>query len=532
MSPSQKFSTFGDPAVTPITPPAGYTLDPPQASSFGDPPDAPPAGYTLDPPQQSDHSGFFHSLYDATIGGAIGTLKTAIGTDQLDDIAAKVKAGDYKGAALALGQYATQGPAGRIGDQVAQGSIDAAKQAGQDVSAGNYGQAAIHGIQAVPVVGPLVSRPIDQAAQGDYSGALGTLSGDALMLGAGKLAEAGAGAVDSSAASAADALRRQSLRGGYTVNTPAADVTAAAQTMRDANIPMTAGGAQKISQALADLQQQKVGLARQATQAGGTIDPLAVDSRALDTARKWAVQVDPTADLRAISKTRQGFMDRQTQTIPAKPASTVLGPNGQPATAAIPAGSRVIQIPLDEAEALKEGTYSKVYDQSPGGLATAAAEKALARGLKEEIEAQVPEMGKLNASQAKLLNLQGILEQAVNKYSNNGGLAGSIAKNTFSLKGLNVGAATGLASHSPIYGASAAVLQSILADPMVQSRLAQAIDWGRRAAPQEYGPIGYGAALARVNSYQQSLGGKPGEQDPKGRRPQANWQGPGGPNGQ
>jgi len=397
-------------STTDQAPPAAGAA--PQWQSTGD--HAPAA------PQQDEHSGFWHSLYDSTVGGALGTIKTAIGTDQLDDIAKRVTAGDYKGAALSLGQYVTKGPAGRLGDAAVQSSIDSGKAFAGDVKDPSKGgtitsplragaNAAADLVGAVPLVGPMVARPVKQAVAGDYAGAGGTVLGDALTIGAGKVGDipAVADATDATAGF----LRRGALRGGYQVNTPAAEVDSAIATMGENKVPMTPGGLKTINAALADLQQQKIALATAHAQAGGVIDPAAVDARGLDVARKAAVQVNPADDIRQIQKVRQNFQAEHSQVTPAQPASTILGPNGQPLTPAIPASSQTIPIPIDEAEALKEGTYKKVFDESPGNAATAAAEKGLARGLKEEIEAQIPEMGALNAKQAKLINLQGILEQ-------------------------------------------------------------------------------------------------------------------------
>lgn len=474
-------------------------------------------------PLSDPHSGFWHSLYDSTVGGALGTLKNAIGTEQLDDIAKRVNAGDYKGAALSLGQYVTKGPVGRLGDAAVQSSIDSGKALVQDLKDPSAGgkitsptragaNLTADAVGAIPLVGPIVSRPIKQAVAGDYAGSGGTVLGDALMLGTGKVGDIPV--VGDAMEGAANMLRRQSLKGGFNVNTPSADVSQAIQTMRDQGIPMTPKGVAKISATLAELQKQKLDSVRQAAQSGATIDPNSVDARAAQAQQRAANQVNPKPDVKQTQTVRSNFMDANTQTTPAQPASTILGPNGQPLTPAVPATSKTVPIPLDKAEALKEGTYSKVYDPSPGKAATAKAEQALARGLKEEIETQVPEMGLLNAAQAKGINLQGILEKAVNKYTNGGGFLGNLIKSTLSPTSTALGAATGVLSHSPEWGASAAVLRAVLSDPAVQSQVARAIDIVRRGDTNYAGPTGMASAMMRVNDYRDSLSAPPPQPPP------------------
>jgi len=140
-------------------------------------------------PQGSAGSRFFHSLYDSTIGGALHTLARGIGSDELGQIHDQLNKGNYGAAALLIGKYATQGPQGRLAGDMVDSSIDQGKAAVAAAKAAQPGQAAIHGIAAVPMVGPMVAKPIDQVSKGDYAGAAGTVTGTGLSLAAPSLLE-------------------------------------------------------------------------------------------------------------------------------------------------------------------------------------------------------------------------------------------------------------------------------------------------------------------------------------------------------
>jgi hypothetical protein len=127
------------------------------------------------------------------------------------------------------------------------------------------------------------------------------------------------------------------------------------------------------------------------------------------------------------------------------------------------------------------------------------AQKALARGLKEEIATQFPEISNLNAQESKLLNLQPVLERAVNRISNH------------QLIGIGtplVGTAVKSATGSGGIGAAAAAMKAVLDNPMVKSRLAISLSKGAR--------IPYASALAKVGAYSSALGAatsNPGQGD-------------------
>jgi hypothetical protein len=153
---------------------------------------------------------------------------------------------------------------------------------------------------------------------------------------------------------------------------------------------------------------------------GVTIDPNAVATR-VDDMRGRFQTVDPAKDLAAIDATKQRFLDQFTP--PAQPApqpSGLLGPNGQPLPAPPPPPAPVAQpIPLDVAQAMKTNTNA-ILSPKMGELSTASAEaqKALVRGLKEEIEGVFPEIAGLNARQGALMGLEPAVESAVKRIAN------------------------------------------------------------------------------------------------------------------
>lgn len=121
-----------------------------------------------------------------------------------------------------------------------------------------------------------------------------------------------------------------------------------------------------------------------------TIPRRAVGQRLNDVYDQFRNQVAPTADLHRIRNIGREFR----QTNPS-------------------------QIPVQRAQQIKQGTYraqGKKYGQQGG--AEVEAEKALARGLKEEIETAVPDVVPLNARESALIQLRKALEDASRRTGN------------------------------------------------------------------------------------------------------------------
>jgi hypothetical protein len=143
-----------------------------------------------------------------------------------------------------------------------------------------------------------------------------------------------------------------------------------------------------------------------------------------------------------------------------------------------------------DAQAMKQGTYRVLKGKfGEQGSAAVEGQKDLARGLKEEIATQFPEINGLNAGESSLLNLQPALERAVNRISNHQaiGIGTPIAG----------GAAKALTGSGSV-GVVASVLKGVLDNPEFKSKLAIAVSKGAK--------IPIGSAIARVQAYSAALG--------------------------
>jgi hypothetical protein len=202
-------------------------------------------------------------------------------------------------------------------------------------------------------------------------------------------------------------------------------------------IPVTQGGLDKLGGLIDDLN-DKIS-ATIATDPNRPINKFAVTSRLGGTAKKFATQVNPESDLNAISESGNEFLRNQ--------------PN---------------DIPAADAQALKQGTYRALGDKAYGELkgATIESQKSLARGLKEEIATQFPEINDLNAQDSRAINLQDSLERAVNRIGNHQllGIGTPIA----------AGAAKAVTGSNKV-AAVAGLLKAVLDNPAVKSNLAIAL---------------------------------------------------------
>jgi hypothetical protein len=161
------------------------------------------------------------------------------------------------------------------------------------------------------------------------------------------------------------------------------DSAIAIQELLDRGISPNAAGVEKLRGVIGETNQQ----IKQAI-AGSTAD---VSKRQaamplLDTLRQYSKQVSPASDLDAIRKTGLEFLSH-----PSYSGST---------------------IPVQAAQELKQGTYkilAKKYGQV--GTADTEAQKAIARGLKDEIAAAVPAVQGLNAQESRLLKTLDVAER-------------------------------------------------------------------------------------------------------------------------
>lgn len=314
-----------------------------------------------------------------------------------------------------------------------------------------------------------MSLPV-QAAVGGLSGAAQT----ALEGGSGK-ASAASGAVGAVlpvaghyVGEAMDPLARKLYQSALKPSTtiPAAKVGQIVDTALQESIPVTETGVSKLANLIDDTNQKiKDVIASDPTK---TVNKFSVASRLSDTFKRFSTQVNPEADLGAVGDAGNEFLRNQPGEIPAQ-----------------------------DAQALKQGTYQQLGQKAYGEMKTASLEsqKALARGLKEEIANQFPQLNELNAQDSKLYDLQEPLTRAVQRISNHQviGIGTPIAA--------SAGAAiTGSAKVGVVSG----LIKAVLDDPVVKSKLAIALSKsGQGSLPMSLVNTqieAYSAALAHASS--------------------------------
>lgn len=147
------------------------------------------------------------------------------------------------------------------------------------------------------------------------------------------------------------------------------------KTLLDEGVSVTEGGLAKLQRLLSATNAE----IRAAVQsAPGSIEKTNVAARVLPTAAKVSQQVNPSDDLAAVGRTVTDFMDHP----------VVSGP----------------RMSVPEAQAMKVGTYEQIGKKyGEVSSATIQTQKALARGLKEEIAAEVPGIAAMNARDSALM---------------------------------------------------------------------------------------------------------------------------------
>lgn len=172
----------------------------------------------------------------------------------------------------------------------------------------------------------------------------------------------------------------------------------AIETMLEEGFNATRGGVDSMKAKIADLNDE---IAKKIAMSPATVDKAAVADRLRGLLDKFTEQVKPNADTKAIQDSWTEFLQH-------------------------PLISNATDIPVQLAQKLKQGTYTALGKKSYGELkgAEVEAQKALARGLKEEISAAVPEVAPLNARESSLINATNVAERRAMLQDNNnlGGL--------------------------------------------------------------------------------------------------------------
>lgn len=157
----------------------------------------------------------------------------------------------------------------------------------------------------------------------------------------------------------------------------------AVRVLLDYGISPTKRGVEKLQELISG---KNDAIADMIANSGATVDKQAVLGTLGNVRQKFSNQVSPTGDLNAIQRVADDFT--------AHP--NLVGND----------------IPVQSAQKLKQGTY-KVLSGKYGevGSAETEAQKALARGLKDEIATAVPGVGALNAEESRLITALNVAER-------------------------------------------------------------------------------------------------------------------------
>lgn len=310
----------------------------------------------------------------------------------------------------------------------------------------------------IPIVGPALAKAGHQFESGNVAGGAGTMTG---LVAPGLVPEgieAGSSAINrlTTAPKTAAGLYESALKPSTTL-APAVRAQRIQAGLQN-EIPVSAAGVDKLNSLVADLQKQVSGTI--ASKPGATISAQDVAARLNATKAKFTNQVNPEADLASIEASKQEFLRNQPS-----------------------------DIPVGQAQSLKTGTYQQLKGNAYGQMKPAAieAQKALARGIKEELEAQFPEIKDMNAKEGALIGLDKSLERAVNRIGNweQIGIGTPIA----------AGAGAAVTGSTPV-GVAAGVMAAVLRNPILKSKLA--ISLARKGIPLN-------AANARIGAYTAAL---------------------------
>jgi hypothetical protein len=185
-------------------------------------------------------------------------------------------------------------------------------------------------------------------------------------------------------------------------NLASGNAAKAVETLLKEGKNVTPGGMAAMGKEVAKLSGEVDDMIAAAGKAGVTVNKVEAAKRIKDALTKFSEQVDSKADVATIRKTLNNFLNHQDL-------------------------KALDEIPIELAQKMKSGTYSilgsKPYGEV-GGAATEA-QKALARGLKEEIEKKLPGVIGPNKRMGELLNTLEVTAPRVAQSGNKniGGLA-------------------------------------------------------------------------------------------------------------
>lgn len=347
----------------------------------------------------------------------------------------------------------------------AEARTQIATDAKTEFGKGNYLTGARKALTAnVPFVGAQLDKSADQYEHGEPWKAAGSGLGIAANMAAPQALGKAVGGIRRAvnAAGVPERIYQSALKPSSRLSPER--IAAMVQTGLQQGIPVSGGGLEKLGGLIDDLN-GKIDVVVQNAGPDRQISPARAIANVDATKAKFQNQVNPSADMAAIEAAKADFLDQ----VKAKGGS----------------------LTASEAQAMKTGTYKQLKGRAYGELksATVEAQKALARGLKEALVDQFPELAELNAKDGALLQLEPAIEAAVLKAANKQPMGTGPA-----IMGGIVKGATG----STGAAAAAGAMKAILSNPAISSRVGILLSRaGRSTFPD---------AMARVAGYADALG--------------------------
>jgi hypothetical protein len=331
-------------------------------------------------------------------------------------------------------------------DSMIDASAEQYGKAREAFGQGRLTEAVGHGLAGtLPVIGPAAAGIGEQIGAGDVAGGLGAATGMVAGPAAVRGVTRGVGKVAQPVAQrAAETLYQSALKPTKSVlkgvrtppgSGPDAARQALVKTGLREEIPVSPRGSQKVGNLIDSLNAEVEARLDAAQRAGKTVDPAIVEQEIRNVASNFTEQINAQPELAAIEAVRENFM-------------------ANPITQAGP-------IPIQTAQRMKSNTYQGLrgkYGKELGG--TIEAEKAGARGLKEQIEQGAPEVAGLNAREGAAIPLDEAIADAMRRRGNYGlfGLTPVVAAipaiahgNVWPLLGAMVDRAPGVVSRTGIW---------------------------------------------------------------------------------
>lgn len=207
-------------------------------------------------------------------------------------------------------------------------------------------------------------------------------------------------------------------------------------------IPVTSAGLDELGKSLNEVNRSISEVIKQASKQGDVVSTAEISKRLNDVRERVGNTINGRMRLKDIDEIEQNFLSQYGDTIP-----------------------------VEKAQQVKVNTY-QVLRKSYGEMKSVAieGEKALARGIKEELATKYTQLKALNARDSALINLERALEKAVGRISNRD----------------VVGLGTTVASTANPF---AGLLKAVIDNPTVKSKLAIALQKAGSRKPKAPGVV-------------------------------------------